>query len=68
MEEALRQEVRRRMQEIAQEELEEVKIKIINRIGQELDSLALGILDRYDVQRDARGLYITVSKPVVVKE
>jgi hypothetical protein len=62
-EEAIRREVKRRMHEIAAEEINACKDKITKRISKELDSLALGVLDRYDISRNTRELHITVRKP-----
>jgi|TARA_R110000822_G_scaffold7252_2_gene29875 hypothetical protein len=47
---------------VAEEEIKKAQDNITHRIGQQMDSLALGILKQYDVQYDSNRIIIEVKK------
>ena len=47
---------------VAEEEIKKAQDNITHLIGQQMDSLALGILKQYDVQYDSNRIIIEVKK------
>lgn len=60
---AIRDGIRKRIGEIAQEETAAAQRRIAERVSQELDKLALNLLSHYDVRSMGDRIVIEVRKP-----
>lgn len=60
--------VRKRVQEIQEEEIAEAMKRVKGRLSREIDSLALKMLSFYQVKENAQEVVITVSKGALVGE
>lgn len=63
IEDAIREAVRRRMNEVATEELEELKGRIATRVSKELDIIAVSVMKHYDITMNRNTVTIAVRKP-----
>lgn len=59
---ALHEIIKRRVQQIANEEAAAAAQRVTQRVNEELDLLALSVLQRYSIERRAEQLIITVHK------
>ena len=62
IETAIRNAVRKRIAELAEEEVAAIPEKVRQRINGEVDRIALAMLSEFDMYRDGRNLHITVKK------
>lgn len=60
---AIREEVRRRLMEIMEEEVTAARVRIAQRLNNEADRLALNIMKNYSLEDRTNQIVITVKKP-----